>query len=469
MRWIFPNIMRRLGYALSATIFFPFLLLSLRIFLRTPHRRQDISPESTNAECVVDIDLLRATDLNLTFEAEYTRLEIVVTQSNEVDSFSGDLGVSLPDFELIDLDNPVHKCRSTSVTIRVPTLPVKADASHILFGVATTLERLDDSLGGFASWASGTNTTILAVIEPHGDLKKIEAKAFHLGIRLIIVQSNADFLHRYFALVQLLFEHRDAHTQWIGFIDDDTFFPSMIGLVSHLSFYDAEKPQYVGSLSEDFAQMYIWGFMAYGGAGIFMSVPLLRMLNENNVYENCAAMEDTGDRKIARCIYRHTNIKLSWEPNLHQLDLGGDMSGFYESGRPLPLSLHHWKSWYPVNMTALSVVASVCGDGCLLHRWRLAGDWFLVNGFSLIKYSAPLMEDDIKLLTMEKTWGGSNYMRAEEGFWHSLEPLRPRDGEKISFRLRSAIREESFVRQFYVRQQSRGRDQVVEVIWRTAS
>lgn len=474
--------MRRYIHASIAIFLCACLLISLRTFSVTPlsPKPQKTLSESLPRECLIDLNLLRADILNLTFEVDYAQLEIVVTPSDEVGSFSGDLvTVTLPDFKSIDLhaDEPLQKCGSATVTMSIPAPSVRPDASHIFFGVATTLERLDESLDAFALWAGGTNTTILAAIEPHADLPKVEAKAERLGVRLTVVQSDAEYLDRYFALVRFLFQHLESHTKWIGIIDDDTFFPSMASLVSRLSSYNAEEPQYIGALSEDFAQMYFWGFMAYGGGGIFISIPLLRMLNDEKVYDECTAMVDTGDRRIARCIYHYTNTRLTWEPDLHQLDLHGDMAGFYESGRGLPLSLHHWKSWYPVDMVALSAVSSVCGDECVLRRWRLADDWFLVNGFSLIKYSTPPTRDQLKLLTMEKTWGESEYdhMHSGEGFMHSLAPLRPRDEDKVSFRLRSAVRDESqsFVRQFYIREQSvpdfSGRDQVLEVIWRRVS
>jgi hypothetical protein len=88
---------------------------------------------------------------------------------------------------------------------------------------------------------------------------------------------------------------------------------------------------------------------------------------------------------VARCIYDHTTTKLKWERGLYQLDPRGDTSGFYESGRPLPLSLHHWKSWFHADMVSLGKVAVICGEACLLRCWHLSDDWYLVNGVSVVK------------------------------------------------------------------------------------
>jgi hypothetical protein len=422
--------------------------------------------------CVVDFDALRAYGLD-GVEVEYSRLEIAVAQSDG-DTFSTHIDVSLPAFQLVSLDSaerqkklPAKMC-SPSVTMRVPMSPAKPDASHIIFGVATTLERLNASLDAFSHWASGTNTKIIAIIEPHPNPSHLVERASDLGFKLTIIESDEDFLERYFSLVQVLFTHREERTRWVGLIDDDTFFPSMSNLVSRLSSYDTTKSLYIGAVTEDMAQMYQWGYMAYGGAGIFLSIPLLRELN--NVYDECKAIRDSGDRKVATCIYDHTSAKLSWEQGLHQLDLDGDPSGFYESGRPLPLSLHHWKSWHQVDMVGLSALSSVCGEACMLRRWRLSDGWFLVNGFSLVKYSSPLMPGDF---SMEQTWQNSVYGRPD-GFAHSLAPLRPRDEGKISFRVRGTIRDEQshVVQQFYVHKppdDTGDPDQVLEVVWRPLS
>ena len=73
--------------------------------------------------------------------------------------------------------------------------------------------------------------------------------------------------------------------------------------------------------------------MAYGGAGIFLPMPLLEKVyaafdecKEVPVYVDGSSMN--GDGLLARCIYQHTTAKFIWEPGLHQIDLQGDPSGF---------------------------------------------------------------------------------------------------------------------------------------------
>lgn len=210
--------------------------------------------------------------------------------------------------------------------------------------------------------------------------------------------------------------------------------------------------------------MSLWGFMAYGGAGIFVSVPLLDQII--TVYDQCKAVKHTGDRRIAQCIYLHTITKLTPEPDLHQIDLHGDQSGFYEAaGRPQPLSLHHWKSWFPVPMSQLSAVARICGDTCLLQQWRFTDNWILTNGFSLVQYIEERPAGDV---TMEKTW--NDYSSAtDESYVHTLAPLRNKDHGKVSLRLEDVDSTgfPSQMSQIYVHRDKSGLgDRVLEIRWR---
>ncbi|RHZ46140.1 glycosyltransferase family 31 protein [Aspergillus thermomutatus] len=423
--------------------------------------------ESTNT-CYVDLDILRSHGYNSS--AKYARLEIAVTRTENFTGFSDTLHTRFPAYQKIRLDTVEHrellspKICSPAVTIQAPLPVAPPNASHLLFGVATTLERLEDSLDAFAHWAGRTDARVYALVESEilSEIKRVQQRANELDIRLTIIQSDDERLDRYFSLLRVLLKHRDASSQWAVLIDDDTFFPSMRNLVNRLATYDATKPQYIGALTEDLAQMFSWSYMAYGGAGIFLSMPLLEQLDR--VFDDCNDIKTTGDRRVAMCIYAHTSTKLTWDRDLYQLDLRGDASGFYESGRPLPLSVHHWKSWFQADMVGLGQVAAICGDSCLLHRWRLTDNWFLVNGFSMIKYTSL---EDVDL--MEKTWEDSKY-RGGDGFAFSLGPFRRKDEEKVSFRLQSATQQAGSVRQIYIHDLGPKKPpEVLEVVWKPAS
>ncbi|PYH46803.1 glycosyltransferase family 31 protein [Aspergillus saccharolyticus JOP 1030-1] len=427
------------------------------------------SPNDDANSCSVDLELLRQYVTN-PLSVDYARLEIAVDQSDNFTGYSDDLNVKFPKFRTVSLDGDAQRedlsperC-TPAATIKGPRPRPRPDASHLIFGVATSMDRLLDSLDAFAHWAGGTNARILAVVDTAGSAKKeAMARAEALGIRLIIREKEAEErLDRWFYLVQDLYRLRDEKTQWVVLIDDDTFFPSMQRLVDRLATYDTTQPLYVGSTTEDLFQLYSGGLMAYGGAGIFLSLPLVQQLQP--FFEECYVFKSGGDRMLARCIYAHTNTKLTWERGLFQVDLRGDASGFYEAGREQPLSVHHWKSWFQADMVALSKVASVAGDEALLHRWLLPGDWYLVNGFSVIKY-ATISDDP---MPMEQTWDESKYT-GPDPFTFSLGPLRRKDENKISYRLQTAVSERERVRQIYTREVEPGRVEVLEVVWAVAS
>ncbi|KAF2089050.1 glycosyltransferase family 31 protein [Saccharata proteae CBS 121410] len=406
--------------------------------------------------------------MNLKSPLRYARLDISVDYTGSPST--GALDIPFPTFHEIGTDGraegPFEKDKqcASSVGIRTPKPPATPpDVSHIIFGVATTLERLEASLNAFAHWSGRTGLTIYAVIEPASaeEIVRVEERAAKLQYTLKISESDAEFHDRYFSLLEFLHARIEAgKTQWIAIIDDDTFFPSMTALVDRLGRYDPSKPQYVGGLTEDFGQTKFYGLMAYGGGGVFLSVPLLVELYP---YLGACSNDKSygGDGRIAACIYSYSTTKLSWEADLHQTDIKGDPSGFYESGRrPAPLSIHHWKSWSDVDVVSLAAVESVCGYDCILQRFRFSDGWWLTNGYSVVKYNEDRPFDDIR---MERTWDENS----GSDFEHSLAPFMEKDAEKASFRLEGVVRRQrGKLRQFYVRRLEEG-DQVLEVVWRT--
>lgn len=430
----------------------------------------DSDSDSKNA-CFVDLNLLRVLADNST-TVDYSRLNIGVLRTDNFTAFEETLDVSIPSYRTVHLDTGASReirteedC-TTSVTIQAPIAAPPPDASHMIFGVATSLEKLEDSLDAFAHWASNTQAQIVAVVEQGGSSvrSRIQERASELGIRLAITQTEDDRFDRYFSLVRVLYQNlEEESTKWAVLMDDDTFFPSMRNLVHRLDSYDSTIPQYIGGMTEDLARLSGSGYMAYGGAGIFLSIPLLADLQY--YYEACNSLKDKGDRMLSSCIYSHTDAKFTWERGLHQLDIHGDASGFFESGRPLPLSVHHWRSWFQADMVALGKVADICGEECLLRRFHLAKskDWFLVNGFSVIQ-DATLWNDP---RPMEQTWEKSKH-KGSDPFAYSLGPLRRQDPDKVSFQLRDVVQEtdRGQVRQIYMLNATgENPPQVLEVAW----
>ncbi|KAJ5115799.1 hypothetical protein N7456_000147 [Penicillium angulare] len=446
------------------------------LYQRTGQAYIEIVNYPKESNCDVDIGLLRSLEYNGTID--YARWNIEVVQSKEFTEFSEALDIQPPTFNPIRVDAKEDVQRldqnlcSPPIVIQAPPLKPPVDASHILFGVATTIERLDSSLEAFSRWASGTKARVVSIVEPDEfqNTTEVLQHAEQLDIRLHIIESDEEFLDRYYMLTRTLLELHDDTTQWAVIIDDDTFFPSMEGLVNDLASYDHTRPYYIGAPTESLQQMASFTFMAYGGAGVFLSIPLLKEIDVH--YDDCYDNKDTGDKRVAWCVYTYTTTKLTWDRRLFQLDLTNDGSGFYESGRPLPLSVHHWKSpdWYPIDIVNMSKISDICGDDCQLRRWKLTDEWFLINGFSLVKYSSPMSAED--LASIEQTW---EYYRwtEDDQYGFSIGPLRPRDNKKITYQLIGAVSEQNRVRQIYAREPDWGNDlenpQVLEIVWTLTS
>lgn len=423
---------------------------------------------SSNVKCELDPEMLYR--LHVRKLAAYTRREIVVDVSPDPVAMTQKVDKPLLDVkfkrpEPNELEEPMDGCTiPIPMKVEVPQWPKMVDASHIDFGVATTVSRLNESLDQFAHWAGYTRTRIFALLEPDesGDgVRQVKAKADALGINLFVTEAEDDYLHRYFALIPLLEEHMREQTRWACIIDDDTFFLSMAALVKALDEYDHTQPMYIGGLSEGTPQIGAFGVIAFGGAGVFLSRPLLSDLA--TVYGECQQMTYTGDVRIANCVYQYTTTKLTVDHRLRQLDLMNDASGFFESGREPPLSVHHWKSWFQADMPKLGVISELCGDTCLLRRWHFSDDWILTNGFSVVQYSfTPEVGDQ----TMEMTWEPHNGA-TEESYLHELGPLRRKDDQKVSYLLQDAVIEPNGrVTQWYIMRDRRAGDEVLELSWR---
>ncbi|KAL1969258.1 hypothetical protein VTN77DRAFT_9450 [Rasamsonia byssochlamydoides] len=454
----------RIVVALSVVV--GFFLFSHRLRNRyddwTSSAPQDVPPERM---CGVDVKLLGR--YGLSGSVHYVRREIIARHTDKPLPMSTRLDIPLLDTHSVNLSHPatdqesVNNNCSEPIYVEVPIPPAPVDASHIDFAIATTADRLLVALDAFAHWASDSNARIFALIEPHQDTKKIKRKASALGIDLSIFESDAEYNSRYSSLVKLLADNLREETKWCCIMDDDTFFPSLPRLVEMLAQYDETKPYYIGGLSESDKQVAIFGIIAYGGAGMFFSRPLMEQLRD--VWDDCKASMEHGDGKIAHCIYQYTTTKLTIDPGLRQLDLMGDASGFFEAARPVPVSVHHWRSWFNADMVKLSAVTLVCGTSCLLRQWRFSDGWILTNGYSVIRYSTEIPDNDI---SMEKTWDDMNGA-TDESWLYTLGPLRPKDPKKFSYRLEDVVIEDGQIRQFYIHRSGllEG-DRVLELAWR---
>lgn len=430
-----------------------------------------LRPPLEPGACSPDIDFLRRPELALSDNIVYSRRCITPQISTSVDRDA----VTKLDRPLVTEKTTVNlnDCRNVAALPCDPlVLPVPAPYPaqtfpHFLFGVATYHDRLLEALPAFDHWLAHSDAPLIAVIVDHADhdLRSLEALFAAHAITLVCVpgEPNLTIDQNHFITLRPTVQNIRPETRWVGILDDDTFFPSLAALSDALAVYDHTKEVWLGQLSEDFYSVRSWGFFAYGGAGVFLSVPLAQKLEP--FQEQCLeeAALPSGDGMLRDCVYYHSKTKLTLVPGLHQQDMRGDLSGFFEAGLKA-LSLHHWKSWYEEPVAKIAEVSKICGD-CLLQRFQFGDDTMLANGYSIAMYRKGLK--DLNLDYMEATW---NQYGPEFDF--SIGPLRPalKKDEKRSYRLKDAeMLSDGRLRQIYVYRRDwtsgEAMDEVVELLW----
>lgn len=434
------------------------------------------------------------TGVDLTYPIRYSHRDIIVNQVPDLKraSITKIKGPLFPEFQTIDLTADakvdLQHCEKPLVLDVPASIKDSGDASHVIFGISTTLERLEKSITPLLRWLPHTNAKLFVIViekEREGEedavaadpnkMDELEAKMRGLGMDITLAEPlglQDMFSEKYFSLIKIMFENRNDKTLWVSLIDDDTFFPSMPALINMLAKYDPHKQHYVGGLSESWWSVTHYGMMGFGGAGIFLSIALAEVMVSN--YDLCihSSYANAGDIRVMECIYILTETKLSNERDLHQIDVHGDISGIFESGR-MPLSIHHWKPGGAddngYDLPVMSLVADVCGD-CFLQRWQVGKDMVLSNGYSIAQYPKGNLKDT-NLEEMEETWGplpvveGSN----NGGVDHSLAPIRRKmilDEEKVQYRLINSAVVEGGVRQSYLHTGVDGDiDSLYELFW----
>lgn len=477
------------------------LLCGILVFLRlrshyseSPRLRPEASDQDRQGGC--SGRLTRLENLDIKFPIKYARRDIIVKASpglNRTSLTQIDVPL-LPNVQIVDPiqfpDLGLEQC-SSPLTLEVPAFPKQpANASHIIFGISTYIKRMEGSIPHLQRSLAHTSARLIVLVVDYGEVTPkaremvaLESRLRGFGIEATVIgaRKHTSMQARYFSLVKILYEKRDSTTKWISLLDDDTFLPSMHSLVDTLGTYDSSKEWYLGAMSEDWWSVMVYGMMSFGGGGTFLSIPTAAQTNTN--YDTCAARStaNQGDIRVFECITAHSATKLQPIIGLHQTDLGGDLSGFYESGR-LPLSLHHWKSgWhfeqkpeqralntYP--MAKMHLVSDICGD-CFLQRWQFGSNTILSNGFSVSRYpDQTVLAALAKNHDMDKI--EDTFMPAREvnsfmkGYEHSIGPLRPKVEGKIQYKFLDAKAEDGGVRQYYIsRALDKEPDIVYEIFW----
>ncbi|KAF6233292.1 hypothetical protein HO173_008583 [Letharia columbiana] len=467
------------------------LLVHLYFRTSTAPPQDSVAPKGSKQQDPCRQRLGRLKDLNVKFPIKYARRDIKIkprlgAQRPSVTNVDEPL---FPKLQIVDPGkDPMLEHCMPPLSLEVSPFPKKesVDASHVLFGMSTLLSRLEDSIPFLERWLAHTGANLFVIVvnseeDRKPDKKKMSKLQSHmrdLGIKTTLVgplDEQDDMPLRYFSLVKLLYSKRDKGTQWIGIVDDDTFFPSMHSLINTLGNYDSRLQQYVGGISEEWWSVVLYGLMAFGGAGLFLSLPMAAMIDSE--YQACREQSSSGagDMRIQECIQWHSHVKLTPIPGLHQMDMGGDLSGVYESGWR-PLSLHHWKAdwwddqrrenWVPLDV--MHLVADVCGE-CFLQRWHFGEDTVLSNGYSIATYAKGITKEELQ--KPEHTWLGPRPVpdTFNPGYVHSIgtirEPLKLEE-EKIQYMFLDAQVVDGGVRQYYLHKGLGDElDTLVELFW----
>ncbi|KAI8955828.1 glycosyltransferase family 31 protein [Xylaria longipes] len=404
----------------------------------------------------------------------------------------------------IDLQSPNfgnEKCvEPLNVYVPESPYPATGNLSDFMFGVSTTFKRFSGEktspVNEWIYWltdgkghSNGGKLILLLLDATEEQITHARTVLRNAGIDVDVYHSDStmEMAVRYLTLIPTLYNHPDRqHKKWLVSCDDDTFFPSVHKLVQKFEEYDPTQQLYIGVLSEDINNVDRHGSQAFGGAGVFLSVPLAEEITRN--YETCKTDEKIkesnsgwgpqGDILLRKCIYENSDVRLSVLHGLYQLDLYGDPSGFYEAGIS-PVSLHHFKGggWHSAMPWEYTKIAHICGEDCTLQRFQTADDFIISTGFSVAHYPLGV---DFNLQQMERTFAAA----PQDKGWnldYVFDPQRPsllKTGRKISWDLQEAtVTPDNTVRQVYVRKANDWRwvdknerpmsqvDGIIELVW----
>ncbi|KAJ4291416.1 hypothetical protein N0V88_006009 [Collariella sp. IMI 366227] len=413
--------------------------------------------ETDSDFCKQDLNFLRHKDLDLTENILYTRRCVRPSRSESIDR---DIVANITDslitgFTHVDLRSPC------AAIIPPACEPLRAQLIAIVSDADDPELDLDLPALEAAYRRAGMLATITAPKLKQGLPRKDTPPK-------VKPESPAPVEQLHFLLVRDMLDAATPQTTWLGVLDDDTFFPALYPIVEELRKHDHTRPQWLGQLADNWVSNKLWGYMAYGGAGVFLSMPLAKQLEPH--LEECVTETTivSGDGMLKECVYGYSTAKLTLVDGLWQHDIKGDPSGFFESGRKT-LSIHHWKSWYHAPVDKMAGIARFCGD-CFLQRWRFGEDTLFVNGYSITTYRDGLEEVDL-----ERVEG--TFDEVDDRYDFVYQPFRKRLGadEKKSYRLvavdNGVFRGEGKFRQVYVYRSperdggGKGLDEVVELVW----
>ncbi|GAA5926610.1 uncharacterized protein JCM15063_000323 [Sporobolomyces koalae] len=303
---------------------------------------------------------------------------------------------------------------------------------RVMFGSVTTVARAREMTKLWTNWMHADHPEqgqpmcliLFSSHETQEDIDDLKILLDERGLPCVLKQSDhVRYEVRVLSMIQQMHEHANSLERsfdWFVFGDDDTFWVDIRATLRMLSKYDPKQEWFVGTSSESLEALGSFGRMAFGGAGIIVSAPLLTNMAGHwpECYERFKE-EFGGDGMLTRCAALAAGVErdevVTREAGLHQYDIPGDSTGILQSGWPV-LSLHHYLGggWvhlfgYGSNHTDFEqigiiqqVAAFLGGDNMFTRHVFGDGKWLLVNGYSITYFEEPLKPEDLTLL--EHTW-----------------------------------------------------------------
>ncbi|KAH7320630.1 family 31 glycosyltransferase [Stachybotrys elegans] len=458
-------------------------------------------------DCGADVDHLRIVKdrFSLDEKFQYLKRYVRFTRTDDVKRKSMNMvkqNLLEGSFKIVDINGQSSndKC-GEPLDVQVPKsgLPSTVNASDFMFGVSTTYARfMDPSTTPINEWifwltdsrghTNGGKLLLMLLDASDEELQEVANLLGDVGIDVDVYHSDSavEMAVRYLTLVPTLFTHRETpKKKWLVTCDDDTFFPSMHALIERFETYDHTREMYIGTLSEDVGALDRHGSQAFGGAGVFLSVPMAERIT--NLYKDCTAEQKIlesnsgwgpqGDILLRKCIYENTETRLTSVWDLWQLDFYGDPSGFYEWGIK-PLSLHHYRGggWHIARPGQITKIAHTCGEDCSMMRFQTTDD-YIISGYSVAHYPSGITFDHNQM-------EGTLYAAPENKGWNLdfvFGPQRPsllKTGRKIAWELQeSEVKPDGSILQTYTRKKDDWRwvnpdetpmsniDGVIELVW----
>ncbi|XP_071712359.1 uncharacterized protein [Rutidosis leptorrhynchoides] len=229
--------------------------------------------------------------------------------------------------------------------------------SHLVFGIVGSTEAWYYRKGYIESWwrPNVTRGYLYLDTNPTNDLLPWSQNSppfrvsDDLSKLLNETKHAAPIMVRMVHAIIEVFREEQEDVRWYIMGDDDSLF-FVDNLVDVLSKYDHTKYIYIGGHSEFIMSNHWYSTdMGFGGAGLIMSYPLVKVVQKN--IENCFRRYPyltSADHILMTCV-NDFGVSMTTHQGLHQIDLNGDISGLLSSHPKAPLlSLHHFDNIDPL-------------------------------------------------------------------------------------------------------------------------